>query len=151
MLVFTRTYKCYRTMNSESNHGNTHPRRRVNKNVLEHSASAETCTCVLPVGSEDDVRLICTWAKPRRDKERDHLCSSKNGWKCWVFQLSQPIQIKAAISSNHWSRLQHTSSVPQWQWISRELACQRAVSAKLNLFMLWFTLSHYLTMIVSSL
>lgn len=63
------------------------------------------------------------------------------------FQLSPPIQIKAAValcaaSSNHWSRLQHTSSVPQWQWIWRELVCQGAISAKLILFMLWFTLTH---------
>lgn len=142
---------CYRTMNSECYHSNTHLWRRVNENVLKRSAPAETRTCLLLVGCEDDVRLICTWAKPRPDTEQGHLWSSKNGWKCWVLQLSQPIQIKAALSSNHWSRLQRTSSVPQWQWISRELACQGAVSAKLNLFMLWFTLSHYLPVIVLSL
>lgn len=81
VLVFTRTCRCYTTTNSERNHGNLHPRRRVNENILEHSAPAEMRTCLLPVCCEDDVRLICTWAKLRRDTEQGHLCSSKNGWK----------------------------------------------------------------------
>lgn len=106
-LVFLVLLKtgCCTTTDSECYHSNTHPKRRVNKNILEQSAPAEMQSWLLLV------RLFCTWAKLRCDMEQGHLWGIRNVCKCWVFQLSQPIQIKATISSNHWSRLQHTSSV----------------------------------------